>query len=191
MSVSAARPDPAGVLSSPASSVARAWVWALALVALWYGAAQGGIAYFFGVSPGSGAWLRDLGAHLLLGGVLFLMARGVMRFALAMVVLFSAFTLGNAMKLAVLGGPVMPDDFVAARNLFLLLDGWQFWASVAMLAVPALALLWMFAWRMPRAWVAPTILRASSTSPNSGACCRRERLRAASCTRWMGKPRIS
>ena len=23
-----------------------------------------------------------------------------------------------------------------------------------MLAVPALALLWMFAWRMPRAWVA-------------------------------------
>ena len=147
MSVFSARPDPVGALASPASSVGREWTWALALVALWYGAAQGGIALLvFRVRR-----LRDLGAHVLIGGVLFLMARSVMRFALAMVVLFSAFTLGNAMKLAVLGGPVMPDDFVAARNLFLLLDGWQFWASVAMLAVPGLALLWMFAWRMPRA----------------------------------------
>ena len=168
MSVSAARPDPAGALASPAASVAREWAWALALVVLWYGAAQGGIAYLFGVSPGADAWLRDLGAHVLMGGVLFLMARSVMRFALAIVVLFSAFTLGNAMKLAVLGGPVMPDDFVAARNLFLLLDGWQFWASVAMLAVPALALLWMFAWRMPRAWVAlgSVVLAVSAVSAN-------------------------
>ncbi len=160
MSVPTARPNPLG----PAGSVfpqpvavkraGREWAWALGLVAVWYALAQGGIAYFFGVSPGADALLRDLGAHLLVGGVLFLMARSVMRFALAMVVLFSAFTVSNAIKLAVLGGPVMPDDFVAAKNLFLLLEGWQLWGSIAMLALPALALAWMFAWRMPRAWMA-------------------------------------
>jgi len=129
------------------------WGWALGLVALWYGAAQAAIAYFFGVSPGRDAWLRDLGVHLLVGGTLFMMARSLKRLVLAVVVLFSAFTVSNAIKLAVLGGPVMPDDFVAAKNLFLLLEGWQLWGSIAMLALPLAALLWMFDWRRPRAWL--------------------------------------
>lgn len=93
-------------------------------------------------------------AHVLIGVVLFAMARSVVRFAVAVGVLFSAFTLANALKLAILGGPVMPDDFVAAKNLFLLLEGWQLWGSVAMLALPLGALAWMFAWRSPRAWAA-------------------------------------
>ncbi|HRP22549.1 MAG TPA: sulfatase-like hydrolase/transferase [Thauera sp.] len=130
----------------------REWGCALGLVAAWYALAQWAIAHFLGVAPRQDAWLRDLSAHLLIGGLLFLMARSVARFGVAMVVLFSAFTVGNALKLAVLGGPVMPDDFVAARNLFLLLEGWQLWGSVAMLALPLVALLWMFAWRRPRAW---------------------------------------
>ncbi|HAF55421.1 MAG TPA: sulfatase, partial [Thauera sp.] len=106
------------------------------------------------VAPGREAWVRDLLAHLLIGALLFLMAGSMLRFGVAMVVLFSAFTLGNAIKLAVLGGPVMPDDFSAARNLFMLLDGWQLWGSAALLALPLSALLWMFAWRRPRAWMA-------------------------------------
>lgn len=132
----------------------REWGCALGLVALWYVLVQAGIAFAIGVAPGADAWARDLAAHLVVGAVLFMMARSVMRFALAMGVLFSAFTVSNAIKLAVLGGPVMPDDFVAAKNLFLLLDGWQLWGSVAMLALPLAGLLWMFAWRKPRAWLA-------------------------------------
>lgn len=131
---------------------AREWGYALGLVASWYVLAQAAIAYFLGVSPGPGAWLRDLPAHLLVGAALFAMARSIASFAVAMVLLFSAFTLGNALKLAVLGGPVMPDDFSAAKNLFLLLDGWQLWGSAAMLALPLAGLAWMFAWRSPRAW---------------------------------------
>ena len=127
---------------------------ALGLVALWYVVAQLVLAHFLGVAPGREAWGHDLVAHLLVGGLLFTMSRSVLRFGVAMVVLFSAFTVGNAIKLAVLGGPVMPDDFVAAKNLFLLLEGWQLWGSVAMLALPIAGLLWMFAWRRPRAWVA-------------------------------------
>ncbi len=151
MSLSADPAAPDRATPAPFSG-ARDWSRALGLVAVWYLAAQAASAYFLGVVPGREAWLRDLLAHLLLGGVLFLMARSVPRFAVAMAVLFSAFTAGNAIKLAVLGGPVMPDDFVAAKNLFLLLDGWQLWGSVAMLALPLAGLLWMFAWRRPRAW---------------------------------------
>ena len=132
---------------------AHAWAWALVLVAVWYALAHTASAHFLGVMPGREAWMRDLLAHLLIGGALFLMARNLLRFAVAMVVLFSAFTAGNAIKLAVLGGPVMPDDFIAAKNLFLLLDGWQLWGSGAMLALPLVGLLWMFAWRQARAWV--------------------------------------
>ncbi|NLF53748.1 MAG: sulfatase-like hydrolase/transferase [Thauera phenolivorans] len=130
----------------------REWAWAFGLVAAWYVAAQWAIAHFVGVAPRPQAWLRDLLAHLVIGGLLFPMARSVLRFGVAMAVLFSAFTLGNALKLAVLGGPVMPDDFVAAKNLFLLLEGWRLWASVAMLALPLVTLMWMFDWRRARAW---------------------------------------
>ncbi len=147
-----AAPDRAVPAVARNASRARDCAWALGLVGVWYVLAQSASAYFLGVVPGREAWLRDLVAHLALGSVLFLMARSLPRFAVAMVVLFSAFTAGNAIKLAVLGGPVMPDDFTAAKNLFLLLDGWQLWGSVAMLAFPLAGLLWMFAWRQPRAW---------------------------------------
>ncbi|MFT3760842.1 LTA synthase family protein [Thauera sp.] len=147
---------PCSITPPPARSSAmlRDWACAMGIVVAWYVAAQAGIAFAIGVSPGQDAWLRDLAAHLLAGAVLFSMARSVKRFALAMVVLFSAFTVSNAIKLAVLGGPVMPDDFIAAKNLFLLLEGWQLWGSVAMLAVPLAGLLWMFDWRRQRAWMA-------------------------------------
>ncbi|HHW62656.1 MAG TPA: LTA synthase family protein [Rhodocyclaceae bacterium] len=121
---------------------------------MWYVLAHLALAHVLHVAPGREAWVRDLLAHLLIGALLFLMAGSMLRFGVAMVVLFSAFTLGNAIKLAVLGGPVMPDDFSAARNLFMLLDGWQLWGSAALLALPLSALLWMFAWRRPRAWMA-------------------------------------
>lgn len=167
MPVSASRSDEIRRHSERASSVGRAtrtrecadsrvreWMWALGLVVVWYAGAHLALAHVLEVAPGRDAWARDLVAHLLLGSVLFLMARSVLRFGVAMVVMFSAFTAGNAIKLAVLGGPVMPDDFIAAKNLFLLLEGWQLWGSVAMLALPIGALFWMFAWRRPQAWMA-------------------------------------
>lgn len=124
------------------------------LIAVWYGIAQTLSRQYLGVTPGRGAWGHDLFAHLLLAGVLFAMARNTLRFALTTIVLLSAFTFANAMKIAVLGAPIMPDDFIAARNLFLLLDGWQLWAGIAMIALPVGLFAWMFAWRQPRAWAA-------------------------------------
>lgn len=139
-------------LSAILRSAPGRWGMALLAVGLWYVLAEWLSGTALGVAPGRDAWSCDLSMHLLLGALLFGMARSLRRFVVAMAVLFSAFTLGNALKLAVLGGPLMPDDFIAARNLFLLLEGWQFWGSVAMLVVPLALLLWMFAWRQPCAW---------------------------------------
>ncbi len=142
------------LLVSPIVRHVLQWAAALGLVALWYFAAQAAMAAFVGVAPGPRARTHDLVAHLAVGAVLFARARNLVRFAVAATVLFTAFTVANALKVAVLGGPIMPDDFVSARNLFLLLDGWQLWAIAAMVAAPLGLLAWMFAWRTPRAWVA-------------------------------------
>lgn len=90
----------------------REWGCALGLVAAWYALAQWAIGHFLGLTPRQDAWLRDLSAHLLIGGLLFLMARRVARFGVAIVVLFSAFTVGNAPKLAVLAVPALILDLL-------------------------------------------------------------------------------
>jgi hypothetical protein len=79
----------------------------------------------FEVKPGPDALRADLIAHLVIGALLYGMSSSLMRFVLGTAALFTALTLGNALKMSILGGPLMPDDFVAAKNMFLLLDGWQ------------------------------------------------------------------
>jgi hypothetical protein len=125
---------------------------AWSFVALWYGLLQQLSEAAFGVRPGLEALWTDLLAHLMLGTLLLAMARGLGRFLLAWLALTAAFTLVNAAKVAILGAPVMPDDFLAARNLFRLLSGWQWLAALLTLALPLTLLGWMFAWRRPRAW---------------------------------------
>ncbi|HRD33113.1 MAG TPA: LTA synthase family protein [Rhodocyclaceae bacterium] len=124
------------------------------LIVVWYVGAQALSRHYLGVSPSPSARTHDVLAHLALAGILFAMARNLTRFAITTIALLSAFTFANAMKIAVLGAPIMPDDFIAARNLFLLLEGWQLWASVAVVVLPVALFAWMFAWRQPRAWAA-------------------------------------
>ncbi|NCA68847.1 MAG: LTA synthase family protein [Sphingobacteriia bacterium] len=107
----------------------------------------------FNATPGPQAWRADLLAHLLLAALLFGMAHNLRRFILGTLALFTTLTLGNALKLSILGGPLMPDDFLAARNMLLLLDGWQLVGAVLMVVVPAFLLWWMIAWRRLWSWV--------------------------------------
>ena len=125
---------------------------------LGYGLLQSLSAAVFGVRPGAAALGTDLLAHLLLGTLLLAMARGLGRFLLAWLALTAAFTLVNAAKVAILGAPVMPDDFLAARHLFRWLSGWQWLAALVTLALPLTLLGWMFAWRRPRAWASLGLL---------------------------------
>lgn len=134
------------------------WVVALVFVALWYLAAQAAMDWLFDVKPRAEASRSDLIAHLLLGALLFGLSRSLPRFLLGTAALFSALTLGNAIKMSILGGPLMPDDFIAAKNLFLLLDGWPLIGATLMVAIPATLLWWMIAWRKARSWVGIGIL---------------------------------
>lgn len=151
-----------GLLRLDADSLALRWLQRLGVlvvaVVLWYVLIHGVLHFSIGVLPQSSAWLRDLSAHLLLALILCGLAAGRRRYLPVALLLFSAFTLANALKLAILGGPVMPDDLIAARNLFLLLEGWQWWASLALVTIPLAGLLWMFAWRRSTAWLTAAAL---------------------------------
>ncbi|EXJ14283.1 LTA synthase family protein [Imhoffiella purpurea] len=140
-------------IRSPFARRILVWIGALLFVAIWYLAAQTAMAQVFDLELRNGsvyAW--DLGAHLLIGAILFGISRSLPRFMLTATALFSALTFGNAMKLAILGAPVAPDDFVAARNMFLLLDGWQLAGAIALVAVPVALLAWTIDWRRGWSW---------------------------------------
>jgi hypothetical protein len=133
--------------------LAGPWVAALIFVAAWYLASQAVFDLTFDVRPKPKAFWADLTAHLLAGALLFSIAFNLRRFVLATFALFTALALGNALKVSILGGPLMPDDFVAAKNMLLLLDGWLLIGAAAMVALPALLLVWMIAWRKTSTWL--------------------------------------
>lgn len=137
----------------PVLRSAASWGAALGFIVLWYFLAQAASRHWLGVAPYASTWKHDLPAHLLIGALLYAMSHSLPRFMLAGATVLSVLTLSNALKLGVLGGPIMPDDLISARNLFMLLEGWQLWACIALVAVPLMLLLWMFAWRQPRAWL--------------------------------------
>lgn len=139
--------------SNPIARGALSLLGALLFVVIWYFAAQMATGSVFDVKPSPAAYPHDLAAHLVLGALLFAMARSLPRFMLASSILFGVLTAGNAAKLAILGAPVMPDDFVAARNMLLLLDGWLLVGAVLLVVVPLVLFGWMIAWRRPRAWI--------------------------------------
>ena len=64
-----------------------------------------------------------------------MMAKNFRIFALAYLLLVITLHLGNALKMMVLGSPVMPDDFVAMRNMLMLFEGWKFVGMVLMVVV--------------------------------------------------------
>ena len=118
----------------------------------WYAAAQSVSGWLLGVKPWRSAYGVDLAAHLLLAILLFALARDLTRFMLATAAVFTALTLANALKLSILGAPLMPDDFLTARNLFLLLGGWQLLGAALLLLLPLALLAWMLDWRRARVW---------------------------------------
>lgn len=133
-------------------SVVWRWGVAMGFVAVWYLAAQTLIDVSLQVRPEPEALRSDLLAHLLVGTLLFSMSSSLVRFMIGTAALFSALAIGNALKISILGGPLMPDDFLAAKNLFMLLDGWQLVGAVILVGLLVALLVWMIAWRRVRTW---------------------------------------
>lgn len=125
----------------------------MGFVLLWYGLMQLITQQVFNVSLDDQAIPRDLAANLLLGVILYGITRNLRWYLPTIAVVMTVIHLSNAGKIVVLGGPIMPDDFLAVRNLFLLLEGWQLFAVIAIVAIPLLLLLAMTAWRRVRTWI--------------------------------------
>lgn len=132
----------------------RHWIAPLLGVVLLYAAYQAAAAWALGVSLRPEAIPADLGLHLVLAVLLLSMARNRWTFLVLMAVLMALLHIGNAIKLAVLGGPIMPDDALALRSLLLLLSGWWFALAALFLAVMGGALVLAFDLRPWRARIA-------------------------------------
>lgn len=141
-----------------------AWCAALMAVALWHALALWISNHVLDMRLADAAYLRDLLAHLLLGAVLFALAQSLPRFLLAAMALLSVLTFGNAMKLATLGAPLMPDDFAAARNLFLFFEGWTLIGAGLLVAVPTLLVLGSIAWTRRTTWITLALLAGTITA---------------------------
>lgn len=125
----------------------------MGFVLLWYSLLQLITQRVFNVSLYDHAIPRDLAANLILGAILYGITRNLRWYLPTIAVVMAVIHLSNAGKIVVLGGPIMPDDFLAVRNLFLLLEGWQLFAIIAIVAIPLLLLLAMTAWRRTRTWI--------------------------------------
>ena len=106
-------------------------------------------------------WIRDFFAHLALSGLIFLMARNFFVYAVAYLLLMAILHISNGLKMVVLGSPIMPDDFISVRNMFMLFNDWKLWVMVLMLVVPLLALISMIHWKKLRAWISLSLIGLS------------------------------
>jgi phosphoglycerol transferase MdoB-like AlkP superfamily enzyme len=136
------------------------WPAALGLTGLYYVLLQVVTWLWFDVAIKPSAIPMDLFAHLLLGAALYSLARSPAWFVSVLPVLLALVHLVNAAKVAMLGGPIMPDDFRAVRSLFLILHGWQFALLTGLSASAALLLLGMLQLRRRRAWLTAGLLGA-------------------------------
>ena len=98
-------------------------------------------------------WIRDFFAHLVFSGLIFLMARNFTVYAIAYLLLMTLLHISNNLKMVILGGPIMPDDFISVRNMFMLFNDWKLWLMVLMLVLPLIALLRMDHWKKLRSRV--------------------------------------
>jgi len=109
--------------------------------ALFYGLYYLVSAWQFDVRIAPAAVPFDYLLQLIIAYLLFALSRRVWAFVLLQGLLMGLLYVGNAMKIAFFGGPIVPDDSYALRSLLLILDGWQFYAAAVPLAAIAALLL--------------------------------------------------
>jgi len=103
-------------------------------------------------------WIRDFFAHLVFSGLIFLMARNFTVYAIAYLLLMTLLHISNNLKMVILGGPIMPDDFISVRNMFMLFSDWKLWLMVLMLTLPLVALASMIHWKKLRSWISLSLI---------------------------------
>ncbi|GAA0584635.1 LTA synthase family protein [Caenispirillum bisanense] len=130
----------------------------LVFVAVVYGLLQVICAYWLKVPLRTHAIPTDLALHLLLGLAVLELSRTRTAFVTLMLLLMTLLHVGNALKILILGGPAMPDDALALRSLFLIMERWQLALAVGFLLLLAVAAFRALTLRPRRARVAATAL---------------------------------
>jgi phosphoglycerol transferase MdoB-like AlkP superfamily enzyme len=92
--------------------------------------------------------------QLVIAYVLYALSRRLWVFLVIHALLMGLLYIGNAVKISFFGGPIMPDDVFALRALFLILDGWRFFAAAIPLAAVASLVLFNFTMRHWSAYLA-------------------------------------
>ena len=97
-------------------------------------------------------WLRDYVGNLAVALAVLALVRRVGGTLLLAGFVVLGFQLANGAKLAVLGTPTSPDDFINLANLYHLSEGWTRVAMIAILATPFLLLFALGRWRERGTW---------------------------------------
>ncbi len=96
----------------------------------------------------------DLSLQIVVAYILFAFSKRVSIFLLLQALIMGFLYVGNAIKIAFFGGPIMPDDVFALRSLLLVLEGWRFLAAAFTLAGIVSLLLFNFSMRHWSAYLA-------------------------------------
>ncbi|MEQ1559335.1 MAG: LTA synthase family protein [Methyloglobulus sp.] len=100
----------------------------------------------------------DFLLQLLVAYIIFALSKRVWVFLIIQALLMGLFYVGNAIKIAFFGGPIMPDDVFALHSLLLILEGWRFFAAALVLAAIGGLLLFNFSMRHWSAYLAISTL---------------------------------
>lgn len=91
----------------------------------------------------------DFFAQIIFAYLLFALSRRTWIFLILHALIMGVLYVGNPVKIAFFGGPIMPDDIFSLRSLLLILEGWKFFA----LALPLVALAFLAVFNLTmRTW---------------------------------------
>lgn len=96
----------------------------------------------------------DFLLQLLVAYLLYALSKRVSVFLVIQALVMGILYVGNAIKIAFFGGPIMPDDVFALRSLLLILEGWRFFAAAIPLAAIASLIFFNFTMRHWSAYLA-------------------------------------
>jgi phosphoglycerol transferase MdoB-like AlkP superfamily enzyme len=96
----------------------------------------------------------DFLLQLLVAYIIYALSKRVSIFLIIQALLMGLLYVGNAIKIAFFGGPIMPDDVFALHSLLLILEGWRFFAAALSLAAIGSLLLFNFSMRHWSAYLA-------------------------------------
>lgn len=106
----------------------------------------------FGIELDNAFFMRDYLGNLVVALLVLALVQSRSRTLLLAGVIIVGFQMCNGLKLAVLGTPISPDDFLNVQNLFYLTDGWRRIALMLVAFLPLILALILIPFRRPSAW---------------------------------------